>query len=571
MRAYCKYLVSFAVLCLFPLIFSPLCRGETLRAVGTRGVVVASHSIAADVGIEVLKSGGNAVDAAVATGFALGVVDQFNSGIGGGGFIVIRMGDGAVCAIDGRETAPAAAARDMYLVNGEFDSSRSQYGPKAVGTPGLLSAYQRALEAAGTRSVGDLIEPSIRIAEAGFRLDGQYMERYTHAIERLKEDPASSAVYLHDDGSPFRAGELFKQPDLAATYRKIAEGGLDYFYRGEFAERLSNYMRENGGLITLRDMEAYSAKEREPIIGEYRGYTLIGMGPPSSGGVHVLQILKMLEISEVLSERRGWSVQTIFRTCQFMKKAFEDRARHLGDPDFYPAPVERLISDEYLSLCVEEITKRKWRSERVSAMTIPASGHTTNLCVVDQWGNAVAINQTVNLGFGAKITLPGTGVILNNEMDDFSAQPGVPNAFGLIGSEANSIQPGKRPLSSMAPTVVVKDNKPVLILGGAGGPVIITGVAHIIVNMVDFEKGLAEAQAQPRFHHQFRPDVIIVEDAMRFSTRFLLFLKSGRPVVRSSKAVHDQLGRVNAIAWSEKEQAYVGVPDPRGRGGAAAY
>lgn len=539
--------------------------GEVTSSGGIHGVVVASHPIAAEIGLDVLKSGGNAVDAAVATGLALGVVDQFNSGVGGGGFIVIRMADGTVYAIDGRETAPAAATRDMYLENGGFEADRSQIGPLAVGVPGILAAYENALKLAGTKPLSQLIHPSIEVAEKGFRLDEYYISRYNKAIEKLKEDPPSAAIYLHRDGSTLKAGDILRQHDLARTYRRISDEGLDYFYHGEFAERLAESMRERGGLITMEDMADYSAKTREPVVGTYRSCEIIGMPPPSSGGVHIIQILNMLEASGALEGKTDWDVDSIFWTAQFMRKAFEDRAAHLGDSDFYPVPIERLTSKSYAGACAGTIMGGRFSASESRGENDLAFGHTTNICVVDRWGNVAAINQTVNLTYGAKITLPTTGVILNNEMDDFSAQPGVPNAFGLIGSEANSIAPAKRPLSSMSPTIVVNDNKPVLILGGAGGPTIITAVLQTIINVLDFDHDLTTSQVQPRFHHQYKPDVIVVEKGVSKWILVRLLFRGQKPIVR------EELGRINAIAWSESQQTYVGVSDPRGRGAATAY
>jgi gamma-glutamyltranspeptidase/glutathione hydrolase len=549
---------------------------EAAPAAGQNGVVVASHPIAANIGLKILEDGGNAVDAAVATGLALGVVDQFNSGIGGGGFILIRMADGTIYTIDGRETAPAAASRDMYIRDGKYDSNMSKVGPPAVGVPGILAAYEKALELAGTRQLAALIEPSIAVAEQGFELDEDYIGRYKDVVSDLSLDPASARIYFHSGGTPLQAGDVLKQPDLARTYRNIRDGGISYFYRGEFAAALADYMKENGGQITREDMSGYAAVVREPVIGTYRGCEIIGMAPPSSGGVHVLQLLNMVEASGVLVGKSGWDTVSMYWASRFMSKAFEDRAAFLGDPDFYPVPVERLVSREYAEKCVREIYGKPAGSdasqERTAAIS-PAglNSHTTNLCVIDKWGNAVAINQTVNLTYGSKITLPGTGVILNNEMDDFSAQPGAPNAFGLIGSEANSIAPGKRPLSSMAPTIVVKDGRPILILGGAGGPVIITAVFETVVDVLNFGMELEQAQTQPRFHHQYKPNVIVVEDEVPMLSRIGLFLRTRHPVVRSSGVIHDRLGRVNAIAWSEKEQAYTGVADPRSHGCAAGY
>jgi len=597
MRAKMKYaVVVFLCVVLSSLQCASPPRQQPSAAVATDSLVVASHPIAADIGLRILNEGGNAVDAAVAAGLALGVVDQFNSGIGGGGFIVIRMAGGAIYAVDGRETAPAAAQRDMFIRDGKARSELSTRGPLAVGVPGILAAYDKALELAGMRELGELIEPSIPVAEDGFELDEGYIQRYAEAVALLREDPASARIYFDSEGNPLRAGDILRQPDLASTYRNIRDGGSANFYHGEFAQRLADYMEKCGGLITRKDMASYSARVREPIIGSYRDCEIVGMAPPSSGGIHVLQLLNMVEASGVLEGKNEWDSESIYWVSRFMSKAFEDRAAHLGDPDFYPVPVERLISKVYAEGCVREIYGHRLpagarrsnlpgeskpsealrtaslgtalcerMSPRQPASLDPAvlTSHTTNLCVVDRWGNAVAINQTVNLTYGAKITLPGTGVILNNEMDDFSAQPGVPNAFGLIGSEANSIAPGKRPLSSMAPTIVVRDGRPILVAGGAGGPVIITAVFETIVNVLDFEMELPAALSEPRFHHQYKPDVLIVEDGIPFWSRAHLFLKTRKPVVRSSTAVNDTLGRINAIAWDEHKQAYMGAPDPR--------
>lgn len=557
--------------------------GESGPAQGTAGVVVSSHSAASGIGAKVLQRGGNAVDAAVAVGLALGVVDQFNSGIGGGGFLLIRMADGRVFAIDGREKAPGAATRDLYIRKGEYVPSLSREGVLAVAVPGLLAAYAKALEIAGTRSLGELIEPSIELAREGFVLDSHYISRYREAMEALGRDPASAKGYFRRNGSQLQPNEIFRQPGLAETYGKIAESGLDYFYRGEFAERLATYMKRQGGLITLEDMRQYRAVLREPVQGSYRGYTVYGMPPPSSGGVHVQQILNMLDVSGILKGKTSWGRKTIFWTSRFMSRAFEDRAVYLGDTDFCPVPVKRLIARSYAEQCVRELMNSS-RDEEHNRSEVPGcgyaslsagfadsrlpfreSGHTTNLVVVDSRRNAVSINQTVNLNFGAKITLPGTGVILNNEMDDFSARPGAPNAFGLVGSEANAIEPGKRPLSSMSPTIVVKGDQPILVLGGAGGPAIITAVLQTVVEMVDFEMGLVEALALPRFHHQYLPDILMMEKGTSW------FRRIGQQWMGQKVVVRDRLGVVNAVAWDEERQIYQGAPDPRISGMAMAY
>jgi gamma-glutamyltranspeptidase/glutathione hydrolase len=440
-------------------------------------------------------------------------------------------------------------------------------GPLAVGVPGILAAYEKSLGLAGSKSLGELIEPAVSLAEKGFPLDRYGMSRYEESVEALRQDPASARIYFRSDGSPLREGDLLRQSDLAETYRRIGREGSDYFYRGEFASRLAAFMEEKGGLVTLADMRNYRAVSRKPVVGSYRDYTVFGMPPPSSGGVHVVQILNMLESSRILHGRSAWDPHTVLRTSRFMCRAFEDRAAYLGDSDFTPVPVERLTSKAY----AEEIAAGLMKTKEAPAAVFgsvgaarPEGGHTTSFMVLDRAGNVVAVNQTVNLNYGAKITLPGTGVILNNEMDDFSAQPGMPNAFGLVGSEANAIEAGKRPLSSMSPTIVVKGAKPVMALGGAGGPTIITAVLQVIVNVLDLGMDLPQAMSSPRFHHQYLPDVLIVEKES-FLARLSPEALEGQAIV-----TRDHLGVVNAIAWSDKDKAYVGVSDPRARGSNAS-
>jgi len=530
------------------------------------GVVVSSHRAATAIGISILEDGGNAVDAAVATGLAVGVADPFNSGIGGGGFILVRLSDGSVFTVDGRETAPAAAYRDMFLRNGKAAPERSRQGPLAVGVPGLLAGYALALERAGSIPLGRLIEPSIRLAEEGFVLEALHEERIRRAAEALKNDPASKDIFLLPDGKPRRAGALLQQPDLAETYRQIAEGGTEAFYRGVFARKLAAYMAANGGVISLRDLEEYRAVVRPPVVGRYNGTTVYGMPPPSSGGILLVEVLNMLEASGVLRGKTSWDRPAVFWTARFLARAFQDRATLLGDDAFTPVPTDRLIGRPYAQRCVLEIMGAGGGKPRapVTGGPIP-DGHTTNIVAVDRWGNAVCINQTINLNFGAKITLPGTGVLLNNEMDDFSAQPGVPNAFGLVGSEANAVEPGKRPLSSMCPAIIVRDNRPVLVLGGAGGPMIITAVLQTVVDVIDFGMPLPRALLLPRFHHQYLPDVLVMENGTPFLNRFMQRLSGNRISIR------DQIGVVNAVAWEPSQRRYLGAADPRAGGTALGY
>lgn len=528
---------------------------------GRDGMVVSVDPIASQIGMEVLNSGGNAVDAAIATGFALGVVNQYNCGLGGGAFIVIRMADGTVLTIDGREMAPSAATRNMYIRDGEFDPSLSQRGPLAAGVPGVPAAYLKALELKGTKPLNALLVSSVAVARDGFELTEEYISRYEYATEYLRQDPASAKIYFHEDGSQLEAGDVFRQPDLAETYEKLGQGGLDYFYNGEFARRTAQYMGQNGGLMTEEDMANYRAVVREPVVGNYRGYTVIGMAPPSSGGVHVQQILNMIEASKVIEGETQWNGETMFRVAQFMERAFQDRAEFLGDMDYYPVPVQRLISRDYAAALVNEIMTATEKAPETTTEATLEPGHTTNFCVIDRWGNAVAINHTVNLTYGAMVTVPGTGVVLNCEMDDFSTQPpGVPNFFGLIGSEANAVEPGKRPLSSMAPTIVVKGDRPIMVLGGSGGPRIITGVLQTIIGVLDFGLPLGDAVEMPRFHHQYKPEVLFVEPGLSASYQIVLSERGFELKER------DGLGRVRVIAWDEKDQTYRGYADGLGIG-----
>ena len=479
-------------------------------------VVAAVQPIAVDAGIAAYEQGGNAVDAAVATALTLGVVDNHNSGLGGGCFILIRRPDGSLVAIDGREKAPAAATRDMYLRDGKADPELSTTGPLAVGVPGALAAYSLALEKCGERQLSDLLLPAAKIAEEGFPLDEVYARKLAGKVKTLSQFPASREVLLKTDGSAYNAGEILRQSDLARTYRKIAEHGPDWFYRGEFASRVGEWMQAHGGILTAEDFATYEAIEREPIVTKYRGYRIVGFPPPSSGGIHVAQILAMLEEFPIAAEYEKHPTTALHLILEAMKLAFADRAYWLGDADFAKVP-RGLLDVAYCKSLAARI-------RRDSVAEVPTHGtpprasddlfgkHTTHIAAADSEGYWVAITATVNTAFGSKVIVPGTGVVLNNEMDDFSSQPGVPNAFGLIGAENNAIAPGKRPLSSMSPTIVL-DAKglPVMTVGAAGGPKIITQVVQAIVRHLDFGQPLKDAVASPRVHHQWRPDHVSVE------------------------------------------------------------
>jgi gamma-glutamyltranspeptidase / glutathione hydrolase len=443
------------------------------------------------------------------------VVDSHNSGIGGGSFVLIHWADGTIEAIDGREVAPAAARRDMFVRDGEAVPELSRTGALAVGIPGAVAAYDYLLRKGGKGTLADALLPAAQLAEQGFPIDAIYSRRIARHAEVLGKFPASAAVLLDTEGQPWPAGHRLVQKDLGETYRKLAKEGIGYFYGGEFAQRTEAWMKDNGGIVTAKDFAEYKLVYPHPVVSEYRGYRIYGFPPPSSGGVHVAQILNILshfDLTKVtVAERQHLMAEA-------MKLAFADRAHWLGDPAFTPVP-RGLISAEYGRTLARRISMDK--ALPVDSHGIPPKAdkdlfgkHTTHIATADAEGNWVAITATVNTNFGAKVIVPGTGVILNNQMDDFAAQPDAPNIFGLVGGEANSIRPGKRPLSSMSPTLVTRKGKPVMTLGAAGGPTIITQVVQVLVNHLELSIPLQHAVAAPRIHHQWRPDALFVEKTM---------------------------------------------------------
>ncbi len=516
------------------------------------------HPLATQAALQAYEKGGNAIDAAVAAGLTLGVVDGHNSGIGGGCFFVIRAADGTLTCIDGREMAPAKAHRDMYLVDGKLDPEASRTGALASAVPGALRAYERALKKHGKLSLADLLLPAATIAEQGFLLDEVYARKLAATADKLKKFPASAALFFKADGSPLQKGDKLVQKDLAATYRAVAEQGTKWFYEGPFATQVETWMSQNGGILTAADMAGYVAKEREPVRASYRGYDIVAMPPPSSGGVHVGQILQIMEHFPIRDMKDAARVHVI---TEAMKLAFADRAYWLGDPDFVRVP-RGLVDPAYARELAGKIDLHK--ATPVKGHHTPPrwegdifGKHTTFLCTADAEGNWVALNQTINTAFGSKVIVPGTGVLLNDEMDDFAVQPGVPNAFKLIGAEANAIAPGKRPLSSMSPTILFKDGRPVLVTGAAGGPTIITQALLLISNVIDRDLEPNAALRQPRFHHQWAPDELKIEKA--FGTETLAELeKLGHALDRSSG-----FGACQAILWDESRKELIPAHDPR--------
>ena len=523
-----------------------------------QGALATVNEQATRVGLRIMAEGGNAVDATVAAAFALGVVDCHNSGIGGGCFFVIRLSDGKLIALDGRETAPRESHPELYMRDGRVVPERSRTGALAVGTPGALAAYASVAEKYGRLPLKQLILPAIELAENGFVVDGAFAARLATEQKKLSRFPATRDTLLHKDGSAYRQGEMLRLPDLAVTYRAIAEHGIDWFYRGPFATRVDAWMKKNGGVLTTEDFDRYRIAERTPLVSRYRNRTIVGFPPPSSGGVHVAEILNILENYNL--EQASESEYTHL-TTEAMKLAFADRAYWLGDPAFTRVP-RGLIDPAYAKRLAEEKISTE-RAGNVEKHGMPPRAeedifgkHTTHIAAADTDGNWVALTTTVNTSFGSGVIVPGTGVLLNNQMDDFSIAPGTPNAFGLVGAEANRLEPGKRPLSSMSPTIVLENKRPVLTLGAAGGPRIITQVVLTITRVIDRKMSLREAVAAPRFHHQWRPRDLFTERGLPQAVLEDLRLRGHR------LAPLDYAGATQCVGYGADGQL-LGITEPR--------
>ena len=528
-----------------------------------RGMVAAVHHLASEAGVEIMRRGGNAVDAAVVTGLVLGVVDSHNSGLGGGCFLLLRLPSGEVVALDGRETAPAAATADMFLRQGKAVPELSRTGALAVAIPGQAAVFHEAVIRYGKLPWKVHCEMAAQIAEAGFPVPRAYASRIAAVAKDLAAFPASRAIFLRADGTPLQEGEIHQQPELAKTLRALGAGGPDWFYRGPFAQATAKWMRENGGLITEADFAAYTFKRRTPLETTYHGRRIIGMPPPSSGGVHVAQILNILEAKgSVRSEDFPHVV------AEAMKLAFADRAFWLGDPAFTKVPRGLADKDYGQSLAakidVAKATLVKDHGTPPRADEHVFEKHTTHFSAADAAGNWVACTSTINTSYGSKVVVPGMGVVLNNEMDDFAAEAGAPNAFGLVGAEANLPAPGKRPLSSMSPTLVFEGERPVLAIGAAGGPTIISQTLLALLHILDEGDTPAQALARPRFHQQWSPDELRVEKSMPSALKDDL-RRRGHVL----KEV-DIIGSTQAVGQPVKDGPFVGAHDPRSREGRAA-
>ncbi|EDQ6087205.1 gamma-glutamyltransferase [Salmonella enterica] len=525
----------------------------------TQGMVASVDAMATQVGVDILKQGGNAVDAAVAVGYALAVTHPQAGNLGGGGFMLLRTKDGATTAIDFREMAPAGATRDMFLdEQGNPDSKKSLTSPLASGTPGTVAGLSLALEKYGSLPLNSVVRPAIKLAQEGFIVnDALADDLKTYGSEVLPHHENSKAIFWKD-GEPLKKGDKLVQQDLANSLTMIAENGPDAFYKGEIARQIAQQMQQNGGLITTDDLAAYQAVERTPVSGEYRGYQIFSMPPPSSGGVHIVQILNILENFDMKKYGFG-SADAMQIMAEAEKYAYADRSEYLGDPDFVNVPWQALTSKAYAKSIAGQIdiNKAKPSSEiRPGKLAPYESDQTTHFSVVDKDGNAVAVTYTLNTTFGTGIVAGNTGILLNNQMDDFSAKPGVPNVYGLVGGEANAVGPKKRPLSSMSPTIVVKDGKTWLVTGSPGGSRIITTVLQMVVNTIDFGMNVAEATNAPRFHHQWLPDELRVEKGFSPDTLKLLEQK-GQKV-----ALKEAMGSTQSIMVGADGELY-GASDPR--------
>jgi gamma-glutamyltranspeptidase/glutathione hydrolase len=582
MQAPLRFAAFPALLVAVALVFVAPLRAQRAAVEAPRGAVASAHFLASEAGLEILQRGGNAVDAAVATGLALAVVYPIAGNLGGGGFLVAHLADGRAIAIDYREMAPATATRDMYLdAKGDVMSGpgSSVLGWRASGVPGAVAGLARALEKYGSGKIswGDACEPARRLAAEGHAIT-QGAAAQLRAARNLPQFAESKRIFLNG-GASWKAGDLFKQPELAATLARMQRHGPREFYEGETAKLIAEAMAKHGGTITLADLKGYKAIERAPIRGSYRGHTILTMPPPSSGGVALLQMLAMLEPHD-LAQLGHHSAAKYHLLAEVMRRAFRDRAEYMGDPDFVSVPVAPLLEAGYLKKRMADFSpERASISEKIEPGLGPMkishlpssishhfareSTETTHYSVVDAAGNAVAVTTTLNGNFGSGVTIPGAGFLMNNEMDDFTAKVGVKNMFGLLQGAANSIQPGKRPLSSMTPTIMLKDGQLLLVTGSPGGPTIINTVLQVILNVIDHRMPVAQAVEAPRVHHQWMPDQLTFERYSISADTLALLKAKGHTVVERQSYEGGYQGDAETIAIDPKTGHRLGAADPR--------
>jgi gamma-glutamyltranspeptidase/glutathione hydrolase len=559
---------SVAILCVLSLLLSlaaPM-NGVVLAASArpdksSVGVVVSTQKIASNIGLQVLNDGGNAFDAAVAVSYALAVVHPVAGNIGGGGFAVIHTATGDNVALDFREMAPGKATRDMYLdKDGNVVPAASTDGYLAAGVPGTVAGMSALLNKYGTKSLASLMQPAIKYADDGFAVSERQAETFKEHAPRLNKFASSRKYFMKPDGSTYKEGETVIQKDLAKTLRMIAQQGPDAFYKGEIAELIAKDMAANGGLITKEDLAKYKPIWREPVKGTYRGYEILSMSPPSSGGTHILQILNVMEGYDLKSMGFGSSA-TVHVMAEAMRYAYADRSEFMGDPDFVKVPVKGLISKDYAAEIRAKIDPAKATPSSQVRPGTPGmyeGTNTTHYSIVDKFGNAVSITYTINDYYGSAAAVNGAGFLLNNEMDDFSIKPGVPNIYGLVGGAANAVEPYKRPLSSMSPTIVLKDGKIHMVVGSPGGSRIITTVLQVISNVIDHDMNIREAVDAPRIHMQWLPDELRIEkNGLAKDVIDSLTAMGYKVVVRGS------MGDVNAILVDPVSGVMYSSGDPR--------
>lgn len=537
---------------------------------GMEGMVVSASTYASKVGIDILKKGGNAIDAAVAVGFALSVTYPQAGNIGGGGFMILRTKDSIITSIDYREKAPSASSRNMYLDStGTFDPDLSQFGHLSCGVPGSVAGMLYALEKFGTMSRADVMDPAIELAENGFEIETKFAESLNANYDEFSEFDATKKIFTKK-GLNFYAGNKFIQKDLANTLRRIRDDGRDGFYKGVTADMIENEMKENDGLITKEDLINYQPIERKVVTTNYKGYDVFSIAPPSSGGIALINLLNMIEHDPVPDTNNRLDMANYYHTLiESMKRVYADRSEYLGDPDFFKVPQQELLDKNYAKLRRSQITDSISPSAEIKPGAVNSykeSDQTTHYSIVDKFGNMVSVTTTLNNTYGSFVVVNGAGFLLNDEMDDFASKPGEPNMFGLIGSEANSIQPNKRMLSSMTPTLILKDGNPLMILGSPGGGKIITAVFLTILNVIDFKLPLHIAIDKPRFHHQWLPEYLQTEQGA-FDTEMINVLKQKGHQINQ---VGDY-GNVCAILIDWNKHIFYGHADRRGYGEARAY
>lgn len=546
-----------------PSIFSQMATAQPVWA--KHGMVASQEMLASRTGVEILKQGGNAVDAAVAVAFSLAVTLPRAGNIGGGGFMLVHIAkENKTIAIDYREMAPSKAKKEIFLdENGDAVPKLSREHGLAVGVPGTVMGMSLALEKYGTMTLAEVTTPAIKMAQEGISVTPDLAVSLTGLKRRMSQWPSTAAIFYKADGSDYQVDDILKQPELAHSLRLIAEQGTKGFYEGETAAKLVNAVQEAGGIMTLEDLKNYKVVEREPVRGEYRGYEVVSMPPPSSGGIHIIEMLNVLQQFPI--DKFGHNTaQTLHLMTETMKQAYSDRSEYLGDPDFYKVPVKALTSKDYAQKIASKIAINKTTpSEEIKPGKLAPyeSDQTTHFSVVDKWGNAVSNTYTLNFSYGSGLVAKGTGILLNNEMDDFSAKPGVPNGYGLVGGDANAVEGNKRPLSSMSPTIVMKDGKPFLVTGSPGGSRIITTTLQIIMNVIDHGLNIAEASNAARVHHQWLPDELRVESSLNRDTISLLEAKGHKVKVQSA------MGSTQSIMVTE--QGIFGASDPRHSGSEA--